>query len=247
MGGGGPDVLLIHGTLMTLEDMWLGPADALARAVPCGCGGPTRPWGEPRMRLLDASPWRQAEIMHEAMSILGLHRPTIVGHSAGGAVALAYGMLFPDDVAGIIALAPICFPEPRLEQMLFGPRAMPFAGPMLAPGRGCPSIRAPADAVACDVSAPTDAVSFREDVSVRLGRESCAMVVEAEDSMALGPGLVRSASVPDLPHAVEILGGDADIVVINPMHGLKGGRDDPRCALPILTGNGPHAASFPAR
>src|SRR4051812_41208959 len=53
-----------------------------------------------------------------------------------GAVALALGMSRPEEIAGILALAPICFPELRLEQVLFGPRAVPVAGDALAHSAG---------------------------------------------------------------------------------------------------------------
>ena len=210
IGWGGPEVLLIHGMLMTLEDMWLGPADALAndgfRVIAVDRPG----HGEShRVRLVDASPWRQAEIIHQAMLTLGLRRPTVVGHSAGGAVALAYGMLFPDDVAGVVALAPICFPEPRLEQMLFGPRATPFAGPMLAAGSQISTdpVMLPTlwRAMFLPQRMPT---RFEEAFPFALAGRSAQLIAEAEDSMALGPALVRSAfSYTTCRVPVEILGG----------------------------------------
>ena len=221
-GGSGPDVLLIHGTLVTLEDMWLGPADALQvegfRVVAVDRPG----HGESaRVRLLDASPWRQAEILHDAMSALGLRRPTIVGHSSGGAVALAYAMLFPDDVAGVVALAPICFPEPRLEQVLFGARAAAFAGPLIAAWSRMSLDHLLLPTLWRAMFLPQRMPSrFQETFPFALAGRSAQMVAEAEDSIALGHGLLRSASgyrtcrVP-----VEILGGDADVVVNNAMHG----------------------------
>ena len=224
MGGGGHDVLLIHGTLMTLEDMWMGPADALGetgyRVVAVDRPGHG---GSERVRVVDASPWRQAEILHDAMSVLGLRRPAVVGHSAGGAVALAYGMLFPDDVAGIVALAPICFPEPRLEQMLFGPRATLFAGPVLATGSrmSTDSVLLPTlwRAMFLPQRMPP---RFEKGFPFAFAGRPAQMVAEAEDSMALGPGLLRSAfSYSTCRVPVEILGGDADIVVVNAMHGMR--------------------------
>ena len=56
----------------------------------------------------------------------------MVGHSFGGTVALCYGLSFPEETAGIVALAPLCRPEARLEQALFGPRFMPGPGDALA-------------------------------------------------------------------------------------------------------------------
>ncbi len=223
-GGRGPDVVLIHGTLMVLEDMWLGPADALVQGG-CRVVAVDRPGhgNSVRNRLIDASPWRQAEILHDAMTTLGLSRPTIVGHSFGGAVALAYGMQFPEDVSGVVALAPICFPELRLEQMLFGARATLFAGPVLAE-----TARMSGDALllpalwrAMFLPQPMPARMEKSFPFAFAGRPA-QMIAEAEDSLALGPGLLRSVlSYSTCRVPVEILGGDADAVVANALHGYR--------------------------
>ncbi len=239
--GRGRDVMLIHGSLMTLEDMWLGPADTLAndgyRVVAVDRPGHG---DSARVRLVDASPWRQAEILHDAMTTLGLRRPTIIGHSAGGAVALAYGMLFPDEVSGVVALAPICFPEPRLEQMLFGLRAAPFTGPAMAAGS-----RLSVDQILLPTLWRTMFLPqrmptrFEEGFPFTLAGRPAQMIAEAEDSMALGPGLVRSAfSYLTCRVPVEILGGDADIVVVNAMHGLRAAAMIPGARYRSLPGLG---------
>ena len=126
--GAGPPAVLVHGTLMTADDMRLGPMEALARRFHCiAFDRPGHGWSD-HVRGADASLWAQAATLRDAVQALGLSRPVICGHSYGGAVALAYGLAYPDEVSGIVALAPICFPEPRLEHLLFGPRAVPAAG-----------------------------------------------------------------------------------------------------------------------
>ena len=239
-GGHGPDVVLIHGTLMTLEDMWLGPLPALAEefrvvAVDRPGHGESR-----RSRFFDASPWRQAAILHAAVRAIGLHRPTVVGHSAGGAVALAYGMLFPEDVAGIVALAPICFPEPRLEQGLFGPRAAPFAGDLLAAGSRLTVDAALLPLLWRAMFLPQRMPSrFETDFPFASAGRATQMVAEAEDSLALGPALIRSAfSYPLCRVPVEILGGDSDIVVNNLVHGYRAAAMIPKGTYRSLPGMG---------
>ena len=130
--GAGRDVVLIHGTLMTADDMRLGPMPALSQAFRCiAFDRPGHGWSD-HVRGADASLWAQMETIRGAVRALGLERPVICGHSFGGAVALAYAQAHPDEIAGAVALAPICFPEPRLEQLLFGPRANPLAGDLLS-------------------------------------------------------------------------------------------------------------------
>ena len=173
------------------------------------------------------------------MSVLGLERPTIVGHSSGGAVALAYGMRFPDDVTGVVALAPICFPEPRLEQVLFAPRAAPLAGPVLAAGS-----RLSVDPVLLPTLWQTMFLPqrmparFEDTFPFALAGRPAQLIAEAEDSVALGPGLLRSVlGYPTCRARVEILSGDADIVV-NPAHGYGVAAMIPRSGYRALAGMG---------
>jgi pimeloyl-ACP methyl ester carboxylesterase len=239
--GAGPCVLLIHGTLTTLEDMWLPLVDDMTNGGFRVIAADRPGYGKSvRARFFDASPWRQAAILHEAISTLGAGRPVVVGHSAGGAVALAYGMQFPDSVAGVVALAPICFPEVRLEHLLFGPRATPFAGPLLTAG-----LRMTYDLTLLptlwqamflpQMMPPV----FEEMFPFTLAGRPSQLVAEAEDSVALGPGLLRSAlSYPSCRAPVEILGGDADVVVANSNHGRRAAGMIPGASYRALPGLG---------
>jgi pimeloyl-ACP methyl ester carboxylesterase len=51
----------------------------------------------------------QAEMLHTALRELQIERPILVGHSWGGALALAYAVEFPDDVSGLVLLAPAVY------------------------------------------------------------------------------------------------------------------------------------------
>lgn len=122
-GGSGPPVVFLHGTLTGLEDGLVSLAPHLAdrfRFVAFdrpGNGGSGKAPGS-------ASIWRQAALLREAARALGLQRPILVGHSQGGAVAMAWALSWPDEVAGVVAVSPYVLPEPRLEQAVFGPRAI---------------------------------------------------------------------------------------------------------------------------
>jgi len=215
--GRGCDLLAIHGTLMTLEDMWLGPMPALARhfrvtAVDRPGHGLSR-----RERFVDASPWRQAALLHQAAGAIGLERPILLGHSFGGTVALAYAMLYPDDVGGVIALAPMCRPEPRLEQVLFGPRAVPGYGGLLTQVAGLASdpVLLPLlhRAIFLPQSMPA---AIAEAFPFGLTDRRNAMVAEGEDAIALIPALMRMmAGYPTCRVPTHFLCGTADVVVNN--------------------------------
>ena len=219
--GAGPDCLVIHGTLMTLEDSWLGPVPALAErfrvtAVDRPGHGLSR-----RRRLVDASPWRQAAILRDFARDAGLQRPVLVGHSYGGTVALAYALLFPDDVAGVVALAPMCLPEPRLEAMLFGPRGTPILGDGLASMLGVTADLLLLQPLWRTMFLPQ---AMPEPFSSGFPFENAArfeqMVVEGEDALALQPALIPMAmALAGCRVPTRILGGTADLVVNNAAQG----------------------------
>ncbi len=238
--GSGPDLVAIHGTLMTLEDVWLGPVPDLARHFRVLAVDRPGHGRSERVRGIDASPWRQAELIHAAVRDLGLTHPVILGHSYGGAVALAYGMLFPDAVTGIVALAPVCYPELRLEQILFGPRALPLSGPVLSDALGASGDPTLLPMLWNAMFLPqTMPKGFAEAFPFGFAGRPGQIVAEAEDALSLWGGLSRSAaSYPSCRVPVRILAGDADIVV-NPMtHGALAARAIPGAIFERLPGIG---------
>ncbi|RWM29334.1 alpha/beta hydrolase [Mesorhizobium sp.] len=58
----------------------------------------------------------QAEVVRRFIGELGLERPLIVGHSLGGAIALALAVGHPAAISGIALLAPLTHLEERVRQ-----------------------------------------------------------------------------------------------------------------------------------
>jgi pimeloyl-ACP methyl ester carboxylesterase len=234
--GTGPDLVAIHGTLMCLEDLWLGPVPALAehfRVVAVdrpGHGFSLRPRGSA------ADLWDQAARIREAVRRLGLRRPVILGHSFGAAVALAYGMLHPDEIAGVVAVAPICFPEPRLEQVLFGPRALPLGGDLLSGMLSAGSDKALLPLLWNAMFFPrTMPEGFARAFPFDLAARPAQITAEGEDAGWLWPGLARSVlGYGSLRAPVRLLGGGADLVVNTFVHGQRAARMIPAAEIEIL-------------
>ncbi len=238
--GAGPAAVLIHGTLMTADDMRLGPMDALAHHFNCvAFDRPGHGWSD-HVRGTDASLWAQAATLRGAVRALGLERPVVCGHSFGAAVALAYGMAFPDEVAGVVAMAPICFPEPRLEQLLFAPRAVPATGDLLSRALGATldPVLLPAlwRAMFLPQAMPD---RFASDFPFgRAGRPE-QIVTEAENAVALWTDLPRSAlSYAGCRVPVRFLCGGADIVVNTFTQGAVAAALIPGARLRLLPGIG---------
>lgn len=218
--GAGRDIVLLHGALVTLDDMALGLFASLGEHFRVtafdrpghGQSGRFGPTG---------TPWRQAEAIAGAVGRLGLERPIIVGHSFGGAVALAYALQFPAKTRGVIALAPIAYPELRLEHLLFMPRGLPGAGavlnailsasvdpallPLLWRAMFLPQAMPPA---------------YAERFPFADAAGAPRLQAEGEDAGWLNAGLIRSAAnYPTCQTPIRIFGGDRDLVVNTALHG----------------------------
>ena len=238
--GSGRDLLAIHGALVTLEDMWLGPVTALARHFRVTAVDRPGHGHSARRRLVDASPWRQATILHEFARRAGLDRPVLVGHSFGGAVALAYASLYPEDTAGVVAIAPICFPELRLETVLFGPRSVPYAGEALARTLGATSDHALLPLLWRAMYLPQQMPeAVTSTFPFALAGRPVQMIAEGEDATQLTAGLVRLAmAYSSCRVPARFLGGTVDTVVNNATQGLVAARLMPDASFDWLHGMG---------
>lgn len=220
--GEGPDVVLIHGTLMALEDMWLPLKPVLSpryRIIAVDRPGHGL---SARNRIVDASPWRQAETIREALDAIGVTRPLVIGHSYGGTVALCHALAFPEATAGVLALAPLCFPEMRLEQALFGPRFVPGLGEVLASSlaKGGDPLLLPLLWQAM-FKPQTMPAAFATSFPFALASGPERMIAEGEDSMSTWSALTRATlAYGGHQGRVRILGGTADLVVNNAIHGF---------------------------
>ena len=238
--GRGSPVLLIHGALTNLDDMVLGPFDALARGNRVIAVDRPGHGASSRLRFADASPWRQAEIIRDAMRTLGIERPVVVGHSFGGAVALAYGMAFHEETAGVVALAPIVWPEPRLELVSFGPRTPPGAGDVLGFGASVTSDRVALPLLWQAMFLPQAMPErFERGFSFELASTRQTTTATGEDAVAIVTALWRSVmTYPACRAPVRILAGDCDLVINNAVHGQSLSHVLPNASFKSLRGLG---------
>lgn len=118
--GSGPDVLLIHGLGGQMGNFDTGLADDLARDHRVtiidrpGSGYSTRRYPCP------TNVGAQAERIEEIIGALKLDRPLIVGHSLGGAIALAVALRGRVAIRGLALLAPLTLPVEEYSEAFAG-------------------------------------------------------------------------------------------------------------------------------
>jgi len=116
--GIGRTVVMIHGNAGSVEDFELSALNPLSltyRVIAIdrpGHGGSDRPAKQA------ASVEFQADLLHSTFAELGIAEPILVGHSWGGALALAYALKYPSAVSGLVLLAPAAYPDESHNELL---------------------------------------------------------------------------------------------------------------------------------
>jgi pimeloyl-ACP methyl ester carboxylesterase len=215
VAGTGPDLILIHGAFATHQDWLAGPFDRLARDF--RMIALDRPGhGRSRRARFAGAPRDQARQIAAGLAQLGVSRPILVGHSYGALVALAYAELFEPDVAHLVLVAPLAFPEPRLiEHSLLAPRAAPIFGPLLSSAAEQSVDPALLKLIQELEFAPEPVPEhWRATFPYAEVLGHAAMVAEGEDTAAILPGsLVGYINVAAIRTPADILIGREDKIV----------------------------------
>jgi pimeloyl-ACP methyl ester carboxylesterase len=109
--GVGPPIVMIHGLggqIRNFTYALLAPLSRRFRVIALdrpGSGHTGRPHG--KSATLDA----QAKTVADLVRALNLERPLLVGHSLGGAIALAVALNNPESVGGLALIAPVTHPS----------------------------------------------------------------------------------------------------------------------------------------
>ena len=109
--GNGRPVVFIHGVNGIIQDFTMSMFDCAAKEFSAIAFDRPGHGHSQRLPLNAGSPIEQAKAIHTAIQTLGIEKPVIVGHSWGGALALAYAIQFPEDVSGIVVLAGYVIPH----------------------------------------------------------------------------------------------------------------------------------------
>lgn len=237
--GTGSPVVLIHGAITTADEMAIALFDELVprhRAIAFDRPG----HGDSTRRRLAGDPLEQARRLRAGVGALGVERPVLVSHSFGTVVALSYAMEWPEEIAGLVMISPLVVPEPRLEHLLFGPRAVPISGDLIAHGPGRAQDAAVLPLLWDMMFKPQPmTAAFREHFPFALADNAEAMQAMGEDAVQAAARLAWNLSRLALCRVpTQILVGAADLVVDPLKHGGLAAAAMPRARLRMLPSMG---------
>ncbi len=236
MGQGRP-LVLIHGLSGNIRDMTFSLMPRLAEryrviAFDRPGMGYTPPMG-------GATITEQANLLADAATALGAERPIVMGHSYGGAVALAWAVHRPDDLSALVLEASPAYPwegaMPLLYRVNSGPLA-PLAIPVLTawvPDRVV-------DKAIADTFLPQDEVpGYAEHIGAPLSLRRSALRANAQHRAGLLDQIrALVPQYPDIPVPIELIHGTADTTVGLSIHAEPFSRDVPQANLTRLDGIG---------
>ncbi len=246
--GAGPPVVLVHGASGNLRDWTFSMTGRLAAA-----GLRVIAVDRPGFGYSDRAPLRgwepavQARILRGAAAAVGAERPVVVGHSWGGAVAMAWAADAPAQVAGVAVLAGATHPWGGDAGLLYRLGALPVLGPALGAAARLLIDTANPEPVLRRIFAPNPPPEgYGAHVGVGLALRPATFRANAEDLDNLNAALERQAPRYDgLPVPLEILHGLADSTVWASVHAEPLARAVPDARLTLLPGVGhmPHHAA----
>lgn len=228
-----PVVVLIHGLSGQLQHFTYGVADLLTddfRVIALdrpGCGYSTRDSDK------GAALSQQAQMIWAFLDKLEVDRPVLVGHSLGGAVALAMALERPDQAHALALIAPLTHEQGEESAAFKGLAvASPLKRRMIAHTIAVPMAQRSAAAVLAQVFSPEPCP---EDFLVRgggaLGLRPKAFIAASADFMAANTGIAaqqaRYATALKTPGGV--LFGAADSLLSPARHGAAMERYGLKC------------------
>lgn len=243
-----PPVVLIHGGGTNLKDMRVSLGDRLARDTRVILiDRPGHGWSDRLKRKDIHTPEGQAVALNAALTRLNVQRPILVGHSWGGALALSYALSYPEDTAGIVAIAPVSHPWPGGVSWVYRLGATPVLGwivshlfvPNLGPffvGRSLRRSFSPQDV-------PEDyahSVGLSLVLRPKTFRDNACDIVQLDRYLADQSRYYGEINVP-----VVVVTGDEDRVVSSDVHAerLAAEIDQARLVMLNEVGHMPHHSS----
>jgi pimeloyl-ACP methyl ester carboxylesterase len=241
--GAGPDLVLVHGASGSVRDFNAGFTQRLsARYRVIAVDRPGFGWSDPSPR--SHSIHEDARLIRGAVAALGADRPIVLGHSYGGAVALAWAVDAPETVGALVMLSapshPWETPLDTLYRITSAPYLRRIAVPLIAAW-------VPDSVVAANVRSVFPPQAMPEGYVAAFGAAMSlrrpALYLNAEERADLLSEIAALVpAYPALTTPIEAVHGDADTIVGLHIHAERLAQDAPTDHLVTLPGIGhmPH-------
>lgn len=245
--GEGPDLVMIHGASGSLRDMSFGFAQRMAQTHRVilldrpGLGWSSRPVGfGGAWNNAAESPAQQARLLWAAVQKIGVQKPIVLGHSYGGAVALAWALEHPENTAALVLLASASNPWPGDLGLLYNVTSSRIGGALIVPMITAFTPQKFVDGSVNAIFAPQSMPGgYLEHFGDRKTLRRMAMRANAQQVNSLRPHIVEmSQRYSTLKMPVEIVHGDADTIVPLHIHSIPLSQQIVQAHLTVLKGIG---------
>ncbi|MDW3222047.1 MAG: alpha/beta hydrolase [Paracoccaceae bacterium] len=226
--GNGPDLVLIHGANGSLQDYTFDLVDRLKDSYRVivldrpgfGWSGRLAPEYGGVLNVTAEPPAVQARLLQGAVDAVGATRPIVLGHSFGGAVALAWALERPEDTAALVLIGAASNPWPgnlgalyQINSSLLGSL---FVVPVISAFAPGDQIRDTVESIFAPQAMPE---GYLDHIGPDMSLRRPTMRANAQQVNNLRPYIVEMAQqYPDLTLPVEILHGTADTIVPLSVH-----------------------------
>ena len=212
--GEGSPVVYVHGAKTSAFDFLLSIGDAVAERHTAvafdrpGSGFSGRPEG------VSGSPQVQAAVLRATAAELGVDRPVLVGHSFGAAVALAWALAAPEDVAAVVTLGgyvvPLGGPPPWVVALLRSRATIKALGAVARSRAGQPLVRSALKRAFYPDPVPEEYARLLPALAL----EESRLIHDGEDRKEAEAGLrALTAGYPGLAVPLVIVVGEQDRMV----------------------------------
>ena len=236
--GSGRPVVLIHGNPGSARD-WMPVLATLAlhhRVIAFdrpGHGHSQRP------NHADATVEVQAQLIHDALAQLRVERPIIVGHSWAGALALVYAINYPNELAGVLVVAPAVYEDHDGGSFLTDLSTVPVIGDaanyMLTPLLGASMIRGELKKAFSPDPVPKNYEHLALSEWTKPGRVRAYALDESTFNSSLRK---FSPLYPQITVPLSILAGDSDLIVSGKENALRLHEAVPNSRMVVLPRTG---------
>jgi len=247
--GQGPDIVLIHGASGNLRDFTFSLVDKLAGHYRVTAFDRPGLGYTDRINPDGTTIIQQANLLADAADRLGLSKPVVLGHSYGGAVALAWAVERHDELSALVLLAAASNPWDSDLSLFYKVTSSDLGAATVVPAITALTPNAIVQEAIDGVFAPQEPPAGYDDhigAPLTLRRESMrANAMQRANLLGEITDLYTQYGKIDVP--TEIVHGDADTTVGLSIHSIPLSRQIKGANLTVLEGVGhmPHHVAEP--